>query len=89
MGVSPEAGKRSPPQLTKETVMDKKRQKGAQTYKEQLENTRERMDEALDRLKTGELPEDQERRVIEKTKHREEMIRSLEDKLESSTTEEP
>ncbi|MDI9441370.1 MAG: hypothetical protein GX101_08170 [Firmicutes bacterium] len=69
--------------------MDKKRQKGAQTYKEQLENTRERMDEALDRLKTGELPEDQERRVIEKTKHREEMIRSLEDKLESSTTEEP
>jgi hypothetical protein len=75
--------------LTKETVMDKKRQKGAQTYKEQLENTRERMDEALDRLKTGELPEDQERRVIEKTKHREEMIRSLEDKLESSTTEEP
>ena len=69
--------------------MDKKRQKGAQTYKEQLENTRERMDAALDRLKTGELPEDQERRVIEKTKHREEMIRSLEDKLESSTTEEP
>lgn len=69
--------------------MEKKRQKGAQTYKEQLENTRERMDEALDRLKTGELPEDQERRVIEKTKHREEMIRSLEDKLESSTTEEP
>lgn len=69
--------------------MPERRKKGAQSLEQQLESTRERMDEALDRLKTGELPEEEERRVKEKTKHREEMIQGLEGKLRESTIEEP
>lgn len=69
--------------------MPKKRKKGYHSPEQQLENTRERMDEALDRLKTGELPEDQERRIEEKTEHREEMIHGLEGKLRDGSIEEP
>ncbi len=69
--------------------MPERKKKGAQSLEQQLENTQERMDEALDRLKTGELPPEEEHRVKEKTKHRREMIQGLEGKLEDSTIDEP
>ncbi|HHY10580.1 MAG TPA: hypothetical protein GX528_08450 [Firmicutes bacterium] len=58
--------------------------KGAQSPEEQLENTRERLDEAQDRLEASSLPEEEQRRIKEKNKHRKEMIAGLESELEKS-----
>lgn len=62
--------------------MPDKRKKGVQSPKEQLKNTRERMDEAQDRLEASNLPVEEQRRIAEKNKHRKEMIANLESKLE-------
>lgn len=66
-----------------------KKKKGVQSLEQQLENTRERMDEARDRLEMSELPEEEQRRIKAKNKHREEMIAGLESELEDGYHEEP
>lgn len=66
-----------------------KRKKGAQSLKQQLESTKERMDEAKDRLEMSNLPEDEQRNIKEKNKHREEMIAGLASELEDGLHEEP
>lgn len=62
--------------------MPERRKKGAQSLEQQLENTKERMDEAQDRLEMGDMPEEEQERTREKNKHREEMIAGLESELE-------
>ncbi len=66
-----------------------KKKKGAQSLEQQLENTRERMDEAQDRLEASNLSEKEQRRIKEKNKHREEMIAGLESELEDGYNPEP
>lgn len=66
-----------------------KKKKGAQSLEQQLENTRERMDESEDRLAMSDLPEEEQRRARLKNKHREEMIAGLESELEDGYDDEP
>lgn len=66
-----------------------KKKKGAQSLEQQLENIRERMDEAQDRLEASNLSEKEQRRIKEKNKHREEMIAGLESELEDGYNPEP
>mgnify|MGYP000900380361 FL=1 len=72
-----------------EKKQPEKRKKGAQSLEQQLEDTRERMDEAQDRLEMSDLPEEEQRRIRAKNKHREEMIAGLESELEDGYNQEP
>lgn len=68
-------------------MTERKRKKGAQSLKQQLKSTQERMDEAQDRLEMSNLPEEEQRNIKEKNKHRQEMIAGLESELEDGYDE--
>ena len=61
--------------------MPNNKKKGAQSLQQQLENTRERMDEAQDRLEASNLPQEEQRAIKAKNKHRQEQIEGLESEL--------
>ncbi len=61
--------------------MPDKRNRGAQSKEEQLANTRDRMDEAKDRLELSNMSEEEKENIRIKNKHRVEQIEGLESEL--------
>lgn len=59
-----------------------KRKNREAKYREQIENTLERLDEAEETLRNDELPETERERIMRKNEHRREQIASLQDNLD-------
>ncbi|HHT37744.1 MAG TPA: small acid-soluble spore protein Tlp [Firmicutes bacterium] len=62
-------------------VMAKRKNREAK-YREQIENTLERLDEAEETLRNDALPETERERIMRKNEHRREQIASLQDNLD-------